>query len=363
MRMSSLRLPLYFRYLAKLYAKNLFAILFGLSFAFAAIDYFQHIQELDVSGSYKILYIFFMWQEALGLLYPLAIVFALIMTKLTLVKQGTMGVLHAFGYSKKRLLAPMMLVGTLTYAIFITLHTTEFSYAKDKAKALLENQINAYNVNDLFFKYNDTFVYMKRLDPVHKRLENITIFKVQGRKILYTIHAPEAIFDGMQWDAHNAVLKTHIYNRKGYLLRYNVEHKPSISTLKGYKPKIIESLYEGKALNIVDAYNTWKLLRKQHLNSDKIRSALYEKTVVPLFSLAMLLILFLKLPFHARMMSLGVVIAFSLGATFLVWGILFGLGQIGANGVLPPELTALAPIVLIWIYAIYLFFTDERRIG
>jgi lipopolysaccharide export system permease protein len=361
--MSLWRPPLYFRYLAKLYAKNLFAILFGLSFAFAAIDYFQHIQELDVSGSYKILYIFFMWQEALGLLYPLAIVFALIMTKLTMVKQGTMGVLHAFGYSKKRLLAPMMLIAVLTYGAFIALHTTEFSYAKDKAKALLENQINAYNVNDLFFKYNDTFVYMKRLDPIHKRLENITIFKVKGHKILYTIHAPQATFDGVQWYAHDAVLKTHMYNRKGYLLRYTVVHKPEISTLKGYKPKIIESLYEGKALNIIDAYNTWKLLKKQHLNSDKIRSALYEKTVVPLFSLAMLLILFLKLPFHARMLNLGVVIALSLGTTFLVWGILFGLGQIGANGVLPPEITALAPIVLLWLYAIYLLFTDEKRIG
>ncbi|HIP28057.1 MAG TPA: LptF/LptG family permease, partial [Sulfurovum sp.] len=88
-------------YIAKHYIKNLFSILFGLSFAFAAIDYFQHIGELDVSGNYKILYIFYMWQEALGLLYPLAIVFALIMTKLALVKNNTMGALHAFGYSKK----------------------------------------------------------------------------------------------------------------------------------------------------------------------------------------------------------------------------------------------------------------------
>jgi len=363
MPMSLWRPPLYFRYLVKLYARNLFAILFGLSFAFAAIDYFQHIQELDVSGSYKILYIFFMWQEALGLLYPLAIVFALIMTKLTLVKHGTMGVLHAFGYTKKRLLAPMMLVAVLTYAIFIGLHTTEFSYAKDKAKALLENQINAYNVNDLFFKYNDTFVYMKRLDPVRKRLENITIFKVEGHKVLYTIHADYATFDGVKWDAHNAILKTHLYNRKGYLLRYKIEHKPLISTLEGYKPKIIESLYEGKALNIIDAYNTWQLLKRQHLDSDKIRSVLYEKTVVPLFSLAMLLILFLKIPFHSRMMNFGAVIALSLGVTFLVWGILFGLGQIGANGVLPPEVTTIVPVVLLWLYALYLFFTDEKRIG
>jgi lipopolysaccharide export system permease protein len=359
--MNLLTPPLYFRYLAWHYLRNLVAILFGLAFAFAAIDYFQHIQELDVSGNYKILYLYYMWQEALGLLYPLAIVFALIMTKLNLVKQNTMGALHAFGYSKKRLVAPVMFVATLTYAIFLALHTTEFSYAKDKAAVLLENQLNAYDVNDLFFKYNDTFVYMKKLDPVHKKLEEITIFKVAGHKVLYTIHAPYAIFNGEEWDAHDATLKTHVYEN-GTLMRYTVEHKARIKTLKGYKPKIIESLYEGKALNIVDAYNTWKLLEKQHLNSDKIRAALYEKTVMPLFALAMVIILFFKLPFHARMMRFGLVIALALGSTFVVWGLLFGLYQIGANGVLSPEMTAVFPIVLLWIYAIYVFVTDERRI-
>ena len=87
---------LHFRYMTELYIKNLLAILFGLSFSFAAIDYFQHVQELSVTANYKILYIFYMWQEALGLLYPLAIVFAVIMTKLSLVKSNTMGALHAF---------------------------------------------------------------------------------------------------------------------------------------------------------------------------------------------------------------------------------------------------------------------------
>ena len=353
---------LHFSYLAQLYIKNLLSILFGLSFAFAMIDYFQHIQQLDVAGNYKILYIFYMWQEALGLLYPLAIVFSVIMTKLSLVKNNTMGALHAFGYDKKRLVFPLLLVASLTYTIFTFLHTTEFSYAKDKAGFLLKNELHAYNVNDLFFKYNDTFVYIKKLDPVAKRIEDITIFKVEGYQVRHTINAPIATFDGHEWDAKNAILKTHIY-KDGILERYSVEHKKSIKTLQGYKPKIIESLYEGKALNIVDAYNTWQLLDRQHLNSDKIRASLYDKVVVPLFSIAMLLILFFKLPFHARMMNLGGVIALSLGATFVIWGVLFGLGQIGANGVLSPEVSTILPIVILWSYALYVYFTDEKSLG
>jgi len=360
--MSLLSPSLHFRYLSKLYIKNLLAILFGISFAFAAIDYFQHVQKLDVSSNYKILYIFYMWQEALGLLYPLAIVFAVIMTKLSLVKNNTMGALHAFGYNKKRLFTPLLLVASVTYAIFTFLHTTEFSYARDKAEVLLKNELHTYDVNDLFFKYNDTFVYIKNLDPIAKKIEDITIFKVEGYQVRYTINAPTAIFDGNEWDAQNATLKTHIY-KEGELEKYSVEHKKSIKTLKGYKPKIIESLYEGKALNIIDAFNTWNLLNKQNLNSDKIRAALYNKIVVPLFALALLLILFFKLPFHARMMNLGSVIALSLGATFVTWGILFGLNQMGSNGVLAPEFTAILPIVLLWTYAIYVYITDEKSLA
>ena len=68
--------PLHFRYMVHLYIKNLLAILFGLSFSFAIIDYFQHVEDLSVTVNYKVLYVFYMWQEALGLLYPLAVVFA-----------------------------------------------------------------------------------------------------------------------------------------------------------------------------------------------------------------------------------------------------------------------------------------------
>lgn len=360
--MSLLNPSLHFVYIAKLYIKNLLSILFGLAFAFAAIDYFQHVQQLNVTSNYKILYIFYMWQEALGLLYPLAIVFAVIMTKLSLVKTNTMGALHAFGYDKKTLFIPLITVASVTYLIFLTLHTTEFSYAKDKAASLLKNELDAYKVNDLFFKYNDTFVYMKKLDPIEKKIEDITIFKVEGYQVRYTIHAPMATFDGKIWTAHDATLKTHIYE-KDELKRYTVEHRERIETLEGYKPKIIESLYEGKSLNILDAYTTWKLLKKQNLSSDKIRASLYEKVFVPLFSMALLLILFFKLPFHARMMNMGTVIALSLGATFVTWGVLFGLGQMASNGVLLPELTSILPIVLLWAYAIYVYFTDEKSLS
>jgi lipopolysaccharide export system permease protein len=358
---SLLRPKLYFRYLAKHYFINFVALLMGLSVAFAMIDYFQHSQQLQVSSNYLIMYMFLMWQEALAQLYPIAIVFAGIMTLVSLIKSSNMVVLYSFGYTKRQLFAPFFAVAVAIYLLFIGLHTTEFSYAKDRAQAMLEEGTRAYAVSDLFFIYEGDFVYAKTLDPIKKVMKDVTLFKLDGNDLLYTIQADEAVFDGEAWEAKQITIKTLKYNKEG-LKGYVTEKRDRLRTLIGYKPKMIESIYEGKALNIIDANRAWKLLSKQNLNTKKLRSSLNNKVVFPLFSLGLLLLLFFKIPYHARYMNLPLVLSFSLGVTFLVWGLLFALNQMGNNGVLSPELAIPLPIALILLYALYVFFREKETL-
>ena len=342
----------YFLYLAFHFFKNFLIILGGISLAFAVIDYFQHTKELEGSFNIDILYIFYMWQEALSLLYPLALVFALIMTKVALVKNSNMAVLYAFGFSTLRLFIPFLAVFFGVYLLFLALHTTSFSYAKENAQSLLENEMGAYLQDDLFFKYNDTFVYIKNLDPVKKVINDMTIFKVTKNQIDYVMHSTRSVFNGESWDAYDVDLKTH-HHKDGNLINYDEQRLSSIKTLEGYKPKVIESLYEGKALTIDDSLDTWLVLFKEGINSDKIRSSFYEKVIMPLFALFLMAILFSWMPFYGRFTDLSKTIAISLGITFLVWGVIFGLHQLGTNSVIAPELTSLLPIVLLAFYTLY----------
>ncbi|MBN2768174.1 MAG: LptF/LptG family permease [Campylobacterales bacterium] len=342
----------YFIYLAYHFFKNFLIILGGISLAFAVIDYFQHARELEDSFNINILYIFYMWQEALALLYPLALVFALIMTKLTLVKNSNMAVLYAFGFSTSRLFTPFLTVATAVYILFLGLHTTSFSYAKENAESLLHNEIGAYLQDDLFFKYNDTFVYIKNLDPVNKVINDMTIFKVTNNQIDYVMHSKRSVFNGESWDAYDVDLKTH-HHKEGNLINYDESKIVSIKALEGYKPKVIESLYDGKALTIHDSFDTWMVLFKEGINSDKIRASFYEKVVMPLFALFLMAILFSWIPFYGRFADFSKTTATSLGVTFLVWGVIFGLHQLGTNSVISPELTSLLPIVLLAFYTSY----------
>ncbi len=359
--MSLFRPKLYFRYLAKHYFINFVALLLGLSLAFAMIDYFQHSQQLQFSSNYLIYYLFLMWQEALAQLYPIAIVFAGIMTLVSLIKSSNMVVLYSFGYTKRQLFLPFMTVALMIYLLFVGLHMTQFSYAKDKAQAMLEDGVGAYAMKDLFFIYEGDFVYAKTLDPFKKEMTKMTLFRLSDNDLLYTVHADKATFDGESWIAKNIVIKKLIYG-KGGLKRYSIERRDKLSTLVGYKPKMIESIYEGKALNIIDANHAWRLLTKQDLNTNKLRSSLNNKIIFPLFAIGLLLVLFFKIPFHARYMNLPVVLSLSLGTTFLVWGLLFALNQMGNNGVLSPELAVPLPVGLILLYAIYVYFRAKETI-
>jgi len=357
---SILRPKLYFLYLARHYFINFIALLAGTSLAFSIIDYFQHSNALDASN-YKVLYIYYMWQEAISLLYPLALIFALIMTKLSLVRSSNMVIFHSFGYTKKKLIKPFLTVAFLVYGLFMYLHTTEFSYAKDNATAIVENTANAYKLKRLFFIYDGDFVHVESLDPIKKQMEKLVLFKIEENRLVYTLHARSASFGRDGWLAKDIEIKKFIY-RDGKLHHYEIEKQDSLLTLKGYEPKIVESIHEGKALTVTDTFKAWMLFDEQGLATGKLRSSFYYKAVFPLFSIALVLILFFKIPFHARYMNMALTLSGALGSTFVIWGMLFAMNQVGQNGVVAPEAAVVLPVVLLWLYALKLYFSGRETV-
>lgn len=349
---------LYFLYLVKFYAKNFLAILFGMSFMFVLIDYLGYANKIQGATNQHITYLFYAWQGALALLYPLALVFAVIVTKMSLVRNNTMGALHSFGYSKRRLFTPIFLFGVIVYIVFVWLQTTQFAYAKDNANALLGNASNRTSQN-LFFKYNDTFVYVNRLDPIAKMLVGVSLFKTDKDHILYTMKAPFATFNGKSWNMHNATIYRNHYTN-GFLDRYSIEQHQTMTTLEGYKPAIMESLYEGGALTLIDAFDTWNLFEKQGFNSDKIRAGVYDKVVFPLFAFGLMVLLFFKIPYLSRFGNAAKTTTMALGGSLLTWGVIMGLSYLGANGVVAPELSSFVPILLLSGYAMIVYFAKEK---
>ncbi|MBN2824174.1 MAG: LptF/LptG family permease [Campylobacterales bacterium] len=352
---------LYFIYLARLYFKNAFVMLMGLSGAFAMINYLQNTGLLQSGFNNQLLYTYYRWQETLEMIYPITLVFAAILTKIYLIKSNALGAMYSFGYTKKQIIAPFLVVAFGIHLLFVYLNTTSFAYANDNAESLHKGRSENYTKTNLFFKYNDAFVYLKRLDPIAKKIYELDIFNIEDGRLISTVSAKSASFNGELWEAKDILIKKQIY-KEGQLQRFEIQKQEQLDTLKGYKPLIIDQIYEGKNINLIDAYNGLILLNEQGLDSYKMRSAIYMKLVFPLFALCLIVVVFFKVPAYARFMNLAITLAITLGTVFLIWGILFAFNQIGASGTLMPEIATLLPVVLLGLYTLNIYRKIDKRI-
>ena len=349
-----------FKYIAFHYLKNMFIILIGLTGLFAGLDFLMNGSSLP-SFNIKVLYIFNKWQESLNLLYPLAIIFGGIWTKIEFIKKNTMGAIYALGVSRVEVFKPFLFVSLSTYLFFVGLNFTSFALAQDTANSLKKGDYNRQKSQDLFFKYNSSFVYIGSLLSHKKRLKNLTIFELENEKVVKILKANSATYNGSEWLAKNIVQQSKTVDSSGNPT-LKIENIESLITLKGYHPKILNSIYEDKQLTLYESLIAKQLLSSQGVGTYKVRSDIYVKTIMPLFSIALLMILIFRFPFHARYMNVGVTTIKALGGTLFTWGLLFALQQMGATAVIMPELATILPIALLWFYAIYALRKARRRI-
>ncbi len=83
---------------------------------------------------------------------------------------------------------------------------------------------------------------------------------------------------------------------------------------------------------------------------------------MPLFSIALLMVLIFSFPYHARYLNMVLVTAQTLGGTLFIWGVLFALNRIGQNGVISPELASIVPILILWLIGVYSYNRAKNRI-
>ena len=335
-------------------------VLMSLSGLFAGLDFLMTGTSLP-SFNIQVLYLFNRWQEALNMLYPLAIVFGGIWTKIAFVKKNAMSAFYALGSSKVDIFKPFLVVALATYVIFTLLNFTSFAVAKDRAKSLKHGKYDIVSNEDLFFKYDNSFVYIESLYPYENRLEDLTMFRLKEGRVVEIMSAKEANYNEKEWLAQEVTRKIKTVNSDGKV-QLSIHNVDQLKTLRGYQPKILNSIYEQKELTLYESLKAKELLDTQGVKTDKIRANIYERVVLPLFSIALLTILLFRSPFHARYINITSSTAKALGGTLSVWGLLFALQKIGSNSVIAPEIATLLPILLLGAYAIYTLNQAKNRI-
>jgi len=173
----------------------------------------------------------------------------------------------------------------------------------------------------------------------------------------------KATFDGRFWVAEEADVMQKKYTKSGVLSGFKRETIHRYKMLEGYKPKVIELIYEGESLSLLDAIQTYGILREQHLDTNKIKASFYGKVLLPLFAFFMISVLFFKTVHYVRYMNRELVWAVSLGGTLLLWGMLYVLYSLGSGGTLSPDIAIALPIGLLMLYTFYLIIRGEEKLA
>ncbi|NPA28452.1 MAG: LptF/LptG family permease [Epsilonproteobacteria bacterium] len=351
-----------FFFLSKIYLKNFLIILFALTFSATLIDALQHFDSIE-GFNRKVLYFFYIFEDFLFFVYPLALVFGAISSFYQLITKNYLIAIYSFGYYPLAVLKPFIAISLGVYFLFIGLDFTNFAYANANAKAILSKSNKIDRLNDLFFKYNNSFVYVKALDSVEKRFYEGTLYYSKlfnnKKRLDSLIHFKSAKFQNNYWVAREVEVKKIKYNKAGAPVGYDKSFQKSLKILEGYYPKVIKLLYEGKRLSIYDGFRALKLLNRQNISNTKIVAALYNKIVMPLFAPFLIILIFLNLPIHKRFLNKAKFIIYSIGVTLITWAILYSFNMLSLNGAINPHFGQ--PVVILLLGLITLFMLIKRK--
>ena len=348
-----------FSYLAKQYLKSFLIVAFGLTFAATLIDFIQYVDKID-GVNRRFLYFYYTFSDYFLFIYPIAFVFGAIITFSNLIWKNHLVAFSSFGYDKNRLIKPFLAVFLIIYLTLFTLNFTSFAYSGDSARAILDKRELFKSLNNIFFKYDNNFVFAKEMDVVNKEFKDVTLYIVKNGRLSNLLHFDKAKFKNGKWIAYNIEKKVIKY-KDSKPQGYKIFKIAKEEVLQGYYPKVVRLLYEGKRMSIDDGFRALALLNQQGIDNSKVKSALYTKIVMPLFAPFLIMIIFALLPMHKRFLSRAKFLAFTMGSTLIVWTILYSVNMLGVNGVIQVDFGQPVVVLILAIISIISWIKRKER--
>ncbi|MDA7817871.1 LptF/LptG family permease [Sulfurimonas sp.] len=344
-----------FRYISFHYLKYFSIILLALVMFLVGFDYISSTEKLNgISANLQLIYLVYKAFYAIDLLLPLALIFAMISTKVLLIRSNSLVSFYSLGYSRIDILKPFVVVSTLVIMVFITLHSvSNFARANEYANNIRKNSEYLSPTRDLFFTYKEQFVYFSKMIPLSESAENIRVFRMQDNSLREVLMASKAVYKDDFWYINSADIITKPedidFNSSGI----KVAEWNDLEILHGFRPKMLDQVYEGKVnFTILDAIDALFLLKDENINTDVIKSALYKILVYPFFVPFLVIIIFFFVPMSVRFLNVSLFSFGAILASLIIWSVLFMLSELSNNRTIPSEIGIILPIVILFLISL-----------
>ena len=151
------------KYLLSKFLKNFFIILFSLELFFVGLDFLQILKRLPDSANLQVLYLLYNAFFTLTITLPLSLVFAWVLTLVVLIKSNELVAFYSLGAQMKFIYKPILKVSTFLLTSLFLLQATPLAYSYDQKSKIIHGDYFTTFKSDIFLKYNDYFVYFKKL--------------------------------------------------------------------------------------------------------------------------------------------------------------------------------------------------------
>ncbi len=343
-----------FKYISYHYIKYFFIIMLALVIFLVGFDYMENAEKLSKSANLVLIYLVYKSFFAIDMLLPLALIFAMISTKIYLIRSNALVSFYSLGYSRVDVLRPFVVVSSIIIVIFILLHSlSSFSRADEFSNNIRKNAEYLSPTRNLFFTYKDKYVYFSKMLPLQERAEDIRVFSIKNNSLKEVIVAKSATYIDEYWSIKEADIISKPDDMTLDSLGIKVTHENDLKLLHGFRPKMLDQVYEGKVnFTIKDAIDALVLLKDQNINTSSIKGALYKIFIYPLFVPCLVVIIFFFVPISVRFLNVSLFSFGAILATLLIWGILFMLIELSNNKTIPSEAGVVAPVVILFLIAL-----------
>ena len=344
------------KYLLLKYLKYFFIILISLELFFVGFDYLQNYKILPESANLQLLYILYNAFFILTITLPLSLLFGWVITIAVMIKDNNIISFYSLGVSKKDIILPIIILAFFINSVLIILQTTSLAYSAEVKNKILNNKYFINEKSNILLKYNDNFVFFKKLFPLEKKALDIRIFTIKNNQLIQTIIAKKAYYQNNKWYVIDAKIIKKPQNIFWEDSKLDISYEKFLYTLDGFKPEIINNVYKSKIqYSITDAIYTILLFKKQELNTNKIEAILYSKIFVPFFVLPILILIFLYSNISSRFFHAGKFISLWVFSSLFTWGIFFLLQKLSIGNILNAKLSLILPIVILFIFTYFIY--------
>lgn len=342
-----------FRFISLYYLKYFFIVFFALEGFFIAIDTLRYVDDLPDSANLLILFLFYDGIYALTYTLPISLVLSSILFYMAFLKSSQLTAFMALGYSKRKILFPLLCVSSIFTLGYIGLNATPFAYAQEYAESIVYQNLQNVREN-LLLKSGNQYIFVRKLYPLSSgeaRVEGIKIFILNDEHKLIGYHeSKDAFFERNAWILKNAKSVDISPNLALGSDPLQMSINEELETLQGFSFKVLETIAQDKpTASLIDAFASLKIAHKQGVSSDKIRGILYSLLIIPFFVPLCIAIIAYYIPSLPRYGNLTLISFASIIAALAIWGLFFSLSQLSVAGLIYPEIGLLLPMGILFV--------------